>query len=89
VKPTREELQTAVEEAERLRELGEDPHFLAKSLLYLQQRNEDLEKVLAHLERYLEFGHPVDEHTRLEKLIEAAKLRELLAAGEESEEFGL
>ena len=89
MKPTREELHAALAEAEQVRERGEDPHFLAKSLLYLYQRNEDLERILTHLERYLEFGLPVEEHTRLEKLIEAAKLRELLAVGEESEKLGL
>jgi hypothetical protein len=89
VKPTREELHAALAEAEQAREREEDPHFLAKSLLYLYQRNEDLEKILAHLERYLEFGLPVEEHARLEKLLEAAKLRESLAIGEESGKFGL
>ena len=89
MKPSKQELHAALAEAEQIRERGEDPHFLAKSLLYLYQRNEDLEKILVHMERYLEFGLPVDEHTRLEKLIEAAKLRELLAVGEESEKLGL
>ena len=89
MKPTKEELHAALAEAEQIRERKEDSHFLAKSLLYLYQRNEDLEQILTHLERYLGFGFPVDEHTRLEKLIEAAKLREQLAVGEESEAFGL
>lgn len=89
MKPTREELHAALAEAEQVRERGEDPHFLAKSLLYLYQRNEDLEQILAHLERYLEFGLPVEEHVRLEKLIEAAKLRESLAIGEGAGKFGL
>lgn len=89
MKPTKEELHAALAEAEQIRERGEDPHFLAKSLLYLYQRNADLEPIFAHLELYLEFGLPVEEHARLEKLIEAARLRELLAIGEESEKFGL
>jgi hypothetical protein len=89
VKPSDEELKAALEEAERIRESGDDPGYLAKSLLYLHQRNEDLEKILEHAERYIQFGLPVEEHTRLKLLLEEAKTRELRSLGEEPEEMGL
>ena len=69
MKPDDNELKTAMEEAERLRDIGEDSHFLSKSLLYLQQRNEELEKVLDHLEIFLQFGLPVEEHAKLTRLV--------------------
>jgi hypothetical protein len=89
VKPSSEELKAALEEAERIRESGEDPYFIAKTLLYLQQRNNDLEKVMEHAERYIQFGLPVEEHTQLKLLLEEAKTRELRSKGQESEEMGL
>jgi hypothetical protein len=89
VKPSDQELKAALAEAEQIRESGEDPHFLAKSLLYLHQRNQDLEKVLEHAERYIQFGLPVEEHTQLQLLLEEAKTRELRSMGKESEEMGL
>jgi enoyl-CoA hydratase/carnithine racemase len=89
VKPSGEELKAALEEAERIRESGEDAHFLAKSLLYLHQRNSDLEKVVEHAERYIQFGLPVEEHTQLKLLLDEAKTRELRSLGEEREEIGL
>jgi hypothetical protein len=89
VKPSDEELKAALEEAERIRESGEDPCFLAKSLQYLHQRNSDLEKIMAHAERYIQFGLPVEEHTQLKLLLEEAKTRELRSMGEEQEEMGL
>ncbi len=89
MKPNSDQLKAALEAAERLRESGDDPDFLAKSLLYLYQRNEDLEKVLEHVERYLQFGLPTEEHAQLELLLEAAKIRELRSTGEDPEEIGL
>lgn len=89
MKPSDEELKAALEEAERIRESADDPNFLAKSLLYLHQRNADLEKILEHAERYIQFGLPVEEHTRLKLLLEEAKTRELRSLGEEQEEMGL
>jgi hypothetical protein len=89
VKPSRDELKAALEEAERIRESGDDPSFVAKSLLYLHQRNSDLEKILVHAERYIQFGLPVEEHTQLKLLLEEAKTHELRSMGEEAEEIGL
>ena len=44
-KPTPEELQKALTEAGRMREKGEDSHFLAKSILNMNFRIKILEKV--------------------------------------------
>lgn len=75
MKPNANELNTALNEATRMRDAGEDPHFLAKSLIYLQRRNSELEIVLDHLEKYLQFGLPVEEHSALVKLVDAIRGR--------------
>ncbi len=89
MKPNSDQLKAALEAAEGMRESGNDPDFLAKSLLYLHQRNEDLEKILEHAERYLQFGLPTEEHAQLKLLLEAAKIRELRSMGKDPEEIGL
>lgn len=76
MKPDKNELKTALDEAKRMREADEDSLFLAKSLIYLQQRNSDLEKVFEHLEKYLRFGLPVEEHSVLVRLVAEIRDRE-------------
>jgi len=87
-KPTTEELQQALEEAGRMRERDEDPHFIAKSLLNLHYRMGFLEKVMQAAELYLrgEGGH---EHAVLKRAIEAAKHEDAHTAGRDSKEFFL
>ncbi len=89
MKPTREQLTSAVAAAENLRAAGEDSLFLGKSLLYLQQRNEYLEAVLSAAERYIKFGQDEGEHRRLVKAIEEARAAEWEETGEVDEDLGL
>lgn len=76
MKPTAEQLSKALQTAQQMRERGDDPDFLAKSLLYLHRRDQMLEKVLGHLELFLRFGLPVDEHMKLVRLVEEAKAQQ-------------
>jgi hypothetical protein len=89
MKPTEEEFQAALEEAERLREDEEDTYFLAKSLFYLYKRNLELEQVMEHLERFLQFGLPVEEHSELIRIVEQVREEERRERGENAEDFGL
>jgi len=85
-KPTKEELKIALEEAGRMREQGEDPHFIAKSLLNLNYRMGFLEKVMRATEVYLrgEGGH---EHSVLLRTIEEAKAEDVYTSGKDAEQF--
>ncbi len=87
MKPNEDEFRIALDEAERIREAGTDSHSLAKCLLYLHQRNSDLEQVLEHLEKYLRFGLPVEEHSALVRLVEEMREREDVV--DDSKGFGL
>ncbi|WP_051301778.1 hypothetical protein [Sedimenticola selenatireducens] len=89
MKPTTEQLSNALQTAERMREQGEDPDFLAKTLLYLHRRDETLEKVLEHLELFLRFGLPVEEHMKLVRLVEEAKAQQRMEQGEGADKLGL
>jgi hypothetical protein len=71
--PSKEELDCALKEAIRMREQGEDPYYLAKSLLNHNYRIDTLEKVLHAAELYLQSGQAGHEHGQLVLAIEAAK----------------
>ncbi|WP_428604452.1 hypothetical protein [Sedimenticola sp.] len=89
MKPTEEELELALQTALQMRNEGEDPHHLAKALIYLHRRDEMLERVLDHLELFLRFGLPVEEHMKLVRLVEEAKVQEIKEAGTDPEKLGL
>lgn len=69
-KPTEAQYKTALAEAARMREAGEDPQFVAKTLLNLNYRFGHLEKVYEALEAWLNSGQSVQEHTRLMLLLD-------------------
>ena len=71
--PTEEELKIALAEAGRMREQGDDPQFVAKSLLNLNYQAEQLKHVLFAVERYFHSGMAVQEHQRLRKAAEEAR----------------
>jgi hypothetical protein len=71
--PTESELGIALAEAGRMREHGSDPKYLAKCLLNLNYRVQQLEKVLKAAELLFHSGMAVQEQTRLRKAIEEAK----------------
>jgi hypothetical protein len=72
-KPTDKELQTALAEAKRLRESGQDSHFIAKALLNCHYQMSFLLDVLHAAETYLHSGLSEHEHTRLQLAIDKAR----------------
>lgn len=64
-KPTDEQLKQALVKAAEMRELGDDPDFIAKSLLNLNYRFTVWQKVIDATKRYLHLGHGSNEHARL------------------------
>lgn len=89
MKPTAEQLKTALEAAGRMRSQGEDPDSLAQCVLYLHQRDTLLEQILVHLERFLQFGLPEEEHAKLVRFVEEARAQERAEKGDGSDDFGL
>ena len=81
IKPTDEVLAQAVEAAELMREHTDDEYGVAHSLLYLHQRNKQLEAIVSLVDRYLNFGTPENEHARLMCMLVA--LHEFEEAAEE------
>lgn len=88
-KPTDEELKTALRRAMIMKENGQDPDYLAKSLLNHHYRIPYLLDVLFAADRYLNHGMADHEHTKLLSLIEKAKTAEDLTAKIEHYDFGL
>jgi hypothetical protein len=84
-KPTDDELKQALEEVSRMREEGDDPRFVAKSLLNIYYRFKLLEKVLQATERYFHSGQAVHEHTLLVKAINEYHAKEKRSAGEDDD----
>ena len=80
-KPSPEEMKTALAEAARLREQGEDDKCLGKALLSLNYRMGFLEDVLDKTDLYLHSGEGAQEHADLVKSIERAR-EALMSAGE-------
>ncbi|NIP72877.1 MAG: hypothetical protein GWO16_07520 [Gammaproteobacteria bacterium] len=88
-KPTPEQMEKALSEAARMREQGEDLHFVAKALLNLNYRYGYLERVLAAARRFLRSGMASSEHAALLHAIDKALEAETRTAGEDREDFGL
>lgn len=90
-RPTEEQLHTALTAAGRLRDLDHDGHALGRSLLYLQHRNQALERVYEAAKRYLHSGQDQHTHVRLVQAVEAARrqLHEDSTSLEPDSAFGL
>ena len=73
MKPTDNELEMAIVAAEAMCESGKDEHHVGKTLLYLYQRLQDLEKVRAAAQEYLDSGQQGPQHVELEVAIESAR----------------
>jgi len=71
--PTSQELEQALTTAAIMREQGNDPDFIAKSLLNLNYQHHLLEKVLQLSKLYLHSGQGSHEHSLLLKAIEEAE----------------
>lgn len=80
-KPTAEEFATALSTALILHVEERDPRHLGKTMLYLQQRCDYLEKVLELADRFLRAGQDEQNHALLLKAIHAAKRAEEHATG--------
>ncbi len=88
-KPTDDELKTALRSAIAMKEQGEDPQFIAKSLINLQYRMRFYEELLQVADRYLNHGQA--EHERMKLLSCINKISEIEArtAKQDIEDFGL
>jgi hypothetical protein len=71
--PTEDELKTALAEAGRMREQGEDTNYVAKALLNLNYQNEQLKEVLKIADKFLRTGMNVMDHQKLKKAIDNAR----------------
>ncbi len=89
MKPSEAELKQAVTESRRMRAAADDPHALAKTVLYLQRRVESLEKVCRSADLYLHFGLPEKDHAELVLALEEAKRIEAEESGSAAEDLGL
>ena len=88
-KPTEKELETALVEARRLRESGEDAHFIGKALLNCHYQSAFLMDVLHAAENYLRSGLAEQEHTRLQLAIDKARKVDDYSSHREHETTGL
>lgn len=75
-RPTKEELAAALAEAGRMREQGEDPHHIAKSLLNHDYRLKYLAQLYEQVQHYLHSGQSSTEHSKLTKLLEKIESEE-------------
>ena len=75
-RPTKEELNTALEEAARMREQGEDEHHVAKALLNHDYRLKLYEQLYQSVEHYLRSGQGDTEHGKLMKILEKIRSEE-------------
>jgi hypothetical protein len=85
--PTKQEITKALETAQRMSANDDDAEHLAKTLLYLARRVQDLERIREYAERYVRFGNPVEDHRDL--LVALQKAREHALSGADDAEFGL
>jgi hypothetical protein len=89
MKPSEAEIKQAIAESHRMRAAADDPHALAKTVLYLQRRVESLEKVCRTADLYLHFGMPEKEHAELVLALEEAKRIAAEESGDATENLGL
>ena len=72
MKPTDGELEIAVIAAEELWQSGRDEHHLGKTLLYLYQRLDAVDRVRVAAENYLHSGQEASLEAELRQAIDAA-----------------
>ena len=84
-RPTPEELDIALQEAARMREAGQDPYFMGKSLMNLNYRIHYLERVLYSAKEFIHTGLAPQQETDLMRAIEKAeKISEFVTDEEEN-----
>ncbi|MES9962114.1 MAG: hypothetical protein ABW116_01095 [Candidatus Sedimenticola sp. 20ELBAFRAG] len=89
MKPTVEEMETALEAARRMRDADVDAHHIARCLIYLQDRNVLLEEMLTRVERFLQFGLPEEEHSKIQRLVNKMREMERRESGVDELDYGL
>jgi len=88
-KPTESEMEQALAVAGKMRETGNDPDFLAKTLLNCHYQSTYLYQVLHAAEHYIRSGHAEREHSMLVKAIDKAHQVDERSAKTEHQDFGL
>lgn len=88
-KPDNPTFTTALNNAELLRETGNDHHHIGHALLYLEERGRLLEAVAIAAEAYIRFGEDTQLHTNLVKALQALEDYEREAELDEPAAFGL
>lgn len=88
-RPTEQELNQALSVAKYMRESGQDPYYLAKSLLNLNYRVGYLDQVMQAAVAYLRSGLAEREHSRLIHAIEAVKRAEARGQAEDGDASGI
>jgi hypothetical protein len=75
--PTETQIQTALEAAQQMREMGIDPHHLGHVALYLHERNQALERFVRDADRYFRFGQDDGDRRALIRQIEKLAARSI------------
>lgn len=88
-KPDQPTFTTALNNAELLRETGNDHHHIGHALLYLEERNRMLEAIAKAADEYVRFGEDAQLHSRLLKALGAFEDYEREVELEEPPGFGL
>lgn len=88
-KPTKEEKETALKMAEKMRDKNVDPFYVAKTLLNHNYRIKYLEEVLRSADRYINRGMSEHERAYLIRSIEKAKNAEDYTSRKQRSNFGL
>ena len=88
-KPNPQELERALEIAKEMREMEQDPDFIAKSFLNCHFQSTYLQLVLHAAEHYINSGLGEREHTRLIQAISKAREIDERSAKQSHHELGL
>jgi hypothetical protein len=88
-KPDKPTFSTALNNAELLRETGNDHHHIGHALLYLEERTRMLEAIAVAAEAYTRFGEDAHLHTQLIKALQAFEEYEKETVPDEKPLFGL
>jgi hypothetical protein len=88
-RPDKATYTNALQHAELLREVGNDQHHLAHTILYLAERNQKLEAIVKAAQAYIQFGQEPQLHTNLVKELEHFDDYEVEAETMEDSKFGL
>lgn len=89
MKPTDEQLTHAIKAAEQSLVNDSDRDHIGAALVHLHKRNSELEEVFIHVERFLQFGMPTEEHAKLTVLVQRLREREASSSDNTELDYGL